>query len=103
MDICASMGTISDCIEAVCAFATLVLSVVVFFINRKVNTEAKRAREREAMLLQPARMSAWLEKPDDSPQARRAMICNATDLHVYNVVVTVVSAKGQGFENGESR
>ena len=31
------------------------------------------------------------------------MICNATDLPVYNVVVTVVSAKGQGFENGESR
>lgn len=103
MDICVIVGIVKEWSEPVCAFATLVLSVVVFFINRKVDAEAKRIREREAMLLQPARMSAWLEKPDDSPQTQRAVIYNATDLPVYNVLVTVVATKGHGFENGEAR
>ena len=89
--------------EPVCAFATLILSIAVIVINKKVDVASKRAREKDAMLLQPSGVSAWFGNLNPANQMQTAWICNATDLPVYNVVVTVVVTEGGDCSEGKMR
>lgn len=94
MDICAIGDLFKEWSEPICACATLILSIAVIVINRKVDAESKRTREKDAMLLQPSGISAWLESPWPGNRVQKAWICNTTELPVYNVVATAVATKG---------
>ena len=50
MDICAIGDLFKEWSEPICACATLILSIAVIVINRKVDAESKRARENFAAL-----------------------------------------------------
>lgn len=103
MDIYTVGGLFKEWSEPVCACATLILSIAVIVINKKVDVASKRAREKDAMLLQPSGVSAWFGSLDPANRMQTAWICNATDLPVYNVVVTVVVTKGGDCSEGEVR
>lgn len=102
MDICAIGDLFKEWSEPICACATLILSIAVIVINRKVDAESKRTREKDAMLLQPSGISAWFESPRPGDRAQRAWICNTTELPVYNVVATAVATKGGDCGEGEA-
>ncbi len=94
MDICAIGDLFKEWSEPICACMTLILSIAVIVINRKVDAESKRTREKDAMLLQLSGISAWLESPWPGNRVQKAWICNTTELPVYNVVATAVVTKG---------
>lgn len=102
MDICAIGDLFKEWSEPICACATLILSIAVIVINRKVDAESKRTREKDAMLLQPSGISAWFEGLRPGNRVQNAWICNTTELPVYNVVATAVVTKGGDCGKGEA-
>lgn len=103
MDICTVGELFKEWTEPVCAVATLILSIVVFFLNKKVDAESKRNRAREEELRQPSGISAWLEGLSIGSSVQNATINNATNSPIYNIVVSAVVTKGYGCDKGEMR
>lgn len=102
MDICTIGDLFKEWSEPICACATLILSISVILINRKVDAESKRAREKDAVLLQPSGVSAWFGSPEPANRMQTAWICNTTELPVYSVVATAVVTKGGDCGKGEA-
>lgn len=102
MDICTIGDLFKEWSEPICACATLILSIAVILINRKVDAESKRAREKDAVLLQPSGVSAWFGSPEPANRMQTAWICNTTELPVYSVVATAVVTKGGDCGKGEA-
>ncbi len=94
---------IKEWAQPICAIASIAISIAVFFINKKVNSEMRRLREKEELLHQASRVSAWLVSPRSSLKGDGARVHNASDLPVYNVVVTAVVTKGGKCSEGELR
>ena len=101
MDIYFIGEMIKEWAQPLCAIASIAISCAVFFINKKVNSETRRLREKEELLHQASRVSAWLASPRSSLKGDGARVHNASDLPVYNVVVTAVITKGGKCDEGE--
>jgi len=103
VDICFIGEMIKEWAQPLCAIASIAISIAVFFINKKVNSETRRLREEEELLHQASRVSAWIASPRSSLKGGGARVHNASDLPVYNVVVTAVITRGGKCGEGELR
>lgn len=86
-------------VQALFAIASFCLTVFVAWRDMEhINKQDERQKTAEK-LAQPSSIAAWLER--DPTGDARIVICNDSDLPVYEVVATIVVTHGAGCCKGE--